>query len=191
MNKSKFVAFLIGLTGFAAGAPAAAQSLYFGGSIGNSEAHQDACAGAPRLCDRSDTSWSGNLGFMFTRNWGVELAYRDMGKVLEQDDSAGNTAQWKTKSGEAVVVGAFPIEKVSLYGKLGGYYAKTKMTSSGFLADAESKTRQWTYGVGIRYDVFRHLALRAEWQRYNNVGGNAVGFRADVNVLSGGLLIVF
>lgn len=190
MNKSKFVALFAALTAFAAAAPAAAQSFYFGGSIGNTEAHEDACQGAQFGCDRSDTSYSGNVGFMFTPNWGVELAYRDFGKVVEQDNGGGNTATLKTKSGEAVVVGAVPFYKVSFYGKAGGYYAKTKLQST-FLTEGESNNKQWTYGVGVRYDVFRHFAVRAEWQRYNNVGGKEVGVRADVNVLSGGVLIVF
>lgn len=189
MKKCKFAALVIGLASLASAFPAAAQSFYIGGSIGNNEAHQDACQGRSG-CDRSDTTWSGNVGFMFTRNWGVEVAYRDFGKVVELDDGAGNTAKWKTRSGEAVLVGAFPIQKFSLYGKAGGYRAKTDLTSS-YLTEGSSKNSQWTYGVGVRYDVFRHLGIRAEWQRYNNVGGASVGFRADVNVISGGLVLVF
>jgi len=190
MNKSKFVALVIGLAGLAAALPAAAQSFYIGGSIGNTEAHQDACSGAQFSCDRSDTNWSGNVGYMFTPNWGVELAYRDFGKVMEQDDGMGSTAKWKARSGEAVLVGALPIEKFSLYGKAGAYRAKTDLTST-FLVEGSSKNTQWTYGVGVSYDIFRHLRVRAELQRYNNVGGKEVGFRADVNVMSGGVLIVF
>ncbi|MEA3194356.1 MAG: OmpA-OmpF porin, family [Betaproteobacteria bacterium] len=189
MNKSKFAALVFAVTGVAATAPAAAQSFYVGGSIGNNEAHQDACNGLSG-CDRSDTTWSGNVGYMFTPNWGVELAYRDFGKVVEADDGVGNTAKWKTRSGEAVLVAALPIEKFSLYGKVGGYRAKTDLTSN-YLTEGSSKNTQWTYGVGVRYDVMRHLGLRAEWQRYNNVGGSAIGFRADVNVISGGVVFAF
>src|SRR6185503_13798327 len=136
MNKSKFVALFLTLLGLAASGPAAAQmSFYFGGSVGNTEARSDACQNAP-LCDRSDTGYTGNVGLMFNPNWGVELAYRDFGKVVESSDGLGNTAEWKTRSGEAVVVAALPFSQIGLgdsmaiYGKLGGYYAKTKMTSS-------------------------------------------------------------
>lgn len=191
MNKSKFVALFVALAGLAAAAPAAAQSsFYFGGSIGNTEAYQDACNLNGFICDRSDTNWGANMGFMFTPNWGIELGYRDLGKVLEQDDRAGNTMMVKSKLGEAVVVGAVPIYRLSVYGKAGAYQAKTDLTST-FLPEGSKKSHQWTYGVGVRYDVFRHLAVRAEWQRYNNLGGKGIDFQADVNVISGGLLIVF
>jgi opacity protein-like surface antigen len=191
MNKSKFVAFVIGVAGLAAALPAAAQtSFYIGGSIGNNEAHQDACGGATSGCDRSDTTWTGNVGFMFTPNWGLEVAYRHFGKVLEMDDGMGGTSNWKTRSGEAVLVGAFPIDKFSLYGKVGAYRAKTDLTST-ILTEGSSKNNQWTYGVGVRYDVFKHFGIRAEWQRYNNLGGAEVGFRADVNVISGGVVLAF
>src|SRR5205814_8718056 len=76
MNKSKFVALAIGL---AAAAPALADNdgLYFGGFIGKSESKESACRIPDMACDRKATSFSGNLGFMFTPNWGVEAAYHD------------------------------------------------------------------------------------------------------------------
>jgi OOP family OmpA-OmpF porin len=200
MNKSKFVALFVALAGLTAAAPAAAQvSFYFGGSIGDTQAKEDICAAAQFNCDRGDTGWSGNVGLMFNPNWGVEFAVRDMGTVLESDDGAGNSAKWTTKTGEGVIVGRLPLseiglgDKLAVYGKAGAYYAKTQLRSTGtyFLTNGESSNRQWTYGVGISYDVFKHLRLRAEWQRYNNLGGADVGFRADVEVLSGGVVIVF
>ena len=190
MNKSKFAALLVSIAGFAVAAPAAAQSFYFGGSIGNQEMMEDACSGAQSGCDRSDTTWTGNVGFMFTPNWGVELAYRDFGRVVEQRNQDGTSAEWKTKSGEVVVVGALPINKLTIYGKFGGYYAKTRLTSD-YLANADNSNRQWTGGIGVAYDLFRHLRIRGEWQRYNNLGGPDIGIRSDVNVVSGGVVFVF
>ena len=199
MNKSKFVALFVALLGLAAAAPAAAQmSLYFGGSIGNTEAHQDACQDAQFGCDRSDTSYAGHLGFMFSPNWGIEVTGRNMGKIVERTFGDGTAAEWKSKAVDAVVVGALPFSQIGLgnrfavYGKAGGYYARTNVESSSpSVASAERTNRQWTYGVGVSYDVFKWFRLRAEWQRYNNVGASEVGMRADVNVLSGGAVIVF
>jgi opacity protein-like surface antigen len=190
MNKSKFAALVVALAGLAAALPAAAQSFYIGGQIGHSEIQTGACQGAV-LCDRRDQSWSGNIGYMFSKNWGMEASYQHLGKVLETDDGMGNTTQAKTNLGDLVVVGALPIEKFSVYVKGGGYYAKTKLTSSGFIPDATSTSKQWTYGGGVRYDLWRHLAVRAEWQNYKKVGGKDVGFRGDVAVTTVGLLLVF
>lgn len=190
MNKSKFIALFVALAGLVAALPAAAQSFYFGGHLGHSEIDRKACQGSV-LCDRRDEAWSGNMGFMFTKNWGLEAGYHDLGKTLETDDGMGNTTQAKTKAGDLVIVGALPIEKFSPYVKAGAYYARTKLTSSGFIPDATSKTKQWTYGAGFRYDVWRHLAIRFEYQIFKKLGGTEVGFRGDVQAVTGGLLIVF
>ena len=190
MNKSKFAALVVGLIGLAAALPAAAQSFYFGGMLGNSQIESKACQGAA-VCDRRDDSWSGNLGFMFTQNWGLEAGYHHLGKVLETDDGAGNTVVAKTNAGDLVAVGALPFEKFSVYLKGGAYYAKTKQTSSSGAFDATSTAKQWTYGAGLRYDIWRHVAIRAEYQLFKKVGGKDVGFRGDVQTITGGLLIVF
>lgn len=194
MNKSKFVALLIGLAGLTAGAQALADNdgLYLGAQVGNSQSKESACSD-PTItqCDRKDTSWSGHLGFMFTPNWGAEVAYNYLGRVVDQDDGAGNTNSAKVKAVSAVLVGAFPIQSVSLYAKFGGYRAQTDLTASRLPESVSSRNNQWTYGVGIRWDVFKHLALRAEMQRFQNVGGAEVGFRSDVNTYSGGVLLTF
>ena len=193
MNKSKFVALLVGLAGLALALPAAAQSsFYFGGSIGNTEAKEDVCNGYV-LCDRQDTNWSGNVGFMFTPNWGIELAYRDWGKTIETNDTMGSSSELKTKSGEAVIVGAMPIYSLTLYGKAGGYYAKHRLTTTyANQANADGNNKQWTYGVGIRYDILKHIGIRAEWQRYNNVGTQKIGVVAPhVDMISGGIIFIF
>jgi len=109
---------------------------------------------------------------------------------MDQNDGAGMQSSAKVRAVDLVLVGAFPIQSVSLYGKFGGYRAQTDLTSS-YLTEGSSKNNQWTYGVGIRWDVFKHLALRAEMQRFQNVGGGAVGFRSDVNTYSGGVLLTF
>jgi len=190
MNKSKFAALFVALAGLVAALPAAAQSFYFGGMLGNSQMDPKGCQGAV-LCDRRDDAWSGNVGFMFTRNWGLEAGYHHLGKVLETDDAMGNTTQAKTNAGDLVIVGALPFDKFSVYVKGGAFYARTRLTSSGFIPDATSNTKQWTYGAGFRYDLWRHLAIRAEYQLFKKVGGTEVGFRGDVQTITGGLLIVF
>ena len=191
MNKSKFAALVVGLTALFAALPATAQSFYFGGQIGHSEINTGACQGAA-LCDRRDQSWSGNIGYMFTKYVGMEASYQNLGKVRETDDGMGNTTQAKTRLADLTIVGALPIEKLSVYLKGGGYYARTKQTSStGFIPDATSNSKQWTYGGGVRYDLWRNLAIRVEWQNYKKIGGTEVGFRGDVTVTSAGLLLVF
>jgi hypothetical protein len=42
----------------------------------------------------------------------------------------------------------------------------------------------------VRFDFLRNLAVRAEWQRYSDVGSSDIG-EADIDVLSLGLLFTF
>ena len=190
MKKSTPLILIFGLAAFAHAALAQDRVFYFGGSLGKTEAKVDACSGATLPCDRKDQNWGLQAGLEFDRNFGAEIGYRDLGKVTEQNDNAGMVASVKTKLVEAVGIAALPIERVSLYGK-GGVYGARSVLTSNFLTSGSGKNTNWTYGVGVRYDVLRHFGVRLEWQRYNNLGGNTVGFRSDVNTLSLGAVFRF
>ena len=91
-------------------------------------------------------------------------------------------------------VGSIPVmDRFSLYGKLGLYHAETKRNITGTLGpitstdnDKETNT-DLTFAFGARFDITRNLGLRAEWQRYLDVGGGEIG-EDDVDVLSVGVL---
>ena len=196
MNKSKFAALLVGLAGLAAALPAAAQtSCYVGGSLSKAESKDTACfMPSPQFtCDRKgELAWSAFAGLMFNKYFGVEGGYHNLGKIVEvADDSTGDRGWVRTRMGEVVAIGAFPIgDSFSIYAKGGGYYAKSTLTAS-FAPSAESTTKQWTFGAGAAWDVFKHAGLRAEYQRFNNVGGQEIGLRTDVDVMSLGAYIKF
>lgn len=192
MNKSKFAAVLVAIAGFVASAPALADQdgLFLGGMIGKSESKEGGCIDTNIFCDRRDNTWSGNAGYMFTRNWGAEAAYHNLGRVLDQDNQAGQSSTVRVRAISLVAIGSYSWDKFSIYLKAGAYRAKTDLTSS-YLTEGSSKNNQWTYAVGLRYDIFKHMALRAEWQKFNNVGGGAAGFRADVDTFTGGVLLTF
>jgi len=195
MNKSKFVALLVAL---AVHAPALAEggAFYFGGSLGKAESKEDACfrdSSTGYSCDRKgEGAWGAFVGVMVNQYFGVEAGYHNLGKVVEVANAATGDRAWvRSYIGELVAVAAFPIQSVTLYGKGGGYYGKSTQTGSFVTADTESTTKQWTYGVGVSWDVFRHAGLRAEWQRFNNLGGQEIGFRSDVDVMSLGAYLKF
>ena len=84
-------------------------------------------------------------------------------------------------------------DRFSLYGKLGLYRAETEQklqVTLGTLTVSDNKTEKnadLTFAFGARFDVTRNLGIRAEWQRYLNVGGGEIG-EDDVDVLSVGVL---
>ena len=190
MKKSIPLILIFGLAACAHAALAQDRVFYLGASLGKTEAKEDACSGATLPCDRKDQTLGLQAGLEFDRHFGAEIGYRSLGKVTEQNDNAGMTATVKSKLVEAVGIAALPIERFSLYGKGGVYGARSVLTSS-FLASGSSKNTNWTYGVGVRYDVLRRVGVRLEWQRYNNLGGNDVGFRSDVNTLALGAVFRF
>jgi hypothetical protein len=68
-----------------------------------------------------------------------------------------------------------------VFGRLGIFRARTKV-----FGEVEVNTA-WTYGVGVGYNL-GFIGIRAEWQRWDNVGGAATG-EDDINYFSvGGML---
>lgn len=163
---------------------------YLGGSLGHSTSKQETCSGAALPCDRRDTNWGMQMGVDFNRFVAVEVGYRNLGKVIEQSDGATRTAEVRAKAFEAVGIAALPVQKVSVYLKGGAYRAKSQLKST-FLTEADTTNTNWTMGAGVRYDMFEHFGVRLEYQRYNNLGSVAVGFRGDVDTYSLGAVIRF
>lgn len=161
---------------------------YAGASLGQSDAKDLDCSGFAS-CDKKDTAWKLFGGYQFNRYLGVEGAYTDLGKV--NASGPGGSVDIKSNAWEALAVGSYPIGSTGLapYVKGGVYRSETK--TSGALSGKETGT-DWTAGAGLRYDITRNLAVRAEWQRYNAVdagspGGVRVG-DSDVDVVSVGAL---
>ena len=48
----------------------------------------------------------------------------------------------------------------------------------------------WTYGLGVRLSFGGAIALRAEWQRYDNIGGSSTG-EDDIDFISAGVVLQF
>lgn len=178
-NKSTFavIAFIAALVSAPAAAQMGMSSVYVGGSLGQSEA-KDACEGFAG-CDEKDTAWKIFAGFQLTPMFAVELGYTDLGEVSAPGISAESTA-WDLSA-----IAAFPIgEAFSLYGRLGGYRAETEARAGALSAD-DSNTGL-TFGVGAGFNLSRNLGLRAEWQRYADVGDD--DDESDIDVLSIGVL---
>src|SRR6185295_15158214 len=198
MNKSKFAAILVAVAGLTVSAQALAEGGGFllGGSLGRAQAKEDACFldTSTFSCDRTGkVAYSVFAGLMMNKYFGVEVGYHDLGTLVEQVDATASRATVKTKLSEFVFIAAYPwLDRVSIYAKGGGYYARSTLTSDvPSMAPAQSKARQYTYGGGVSWDVFRHSGLRLEYQRYNNIGGAEVGFHTDVELVSVGAYFKF
>lgn len=193
MTKSKTTLTTAGLVAamlFAG--PATAQMMdwsaaYIGGSIGQSQA-KDACDGAAFAgvtCDDKDTAWKIFAGYQFNRNFAVEVGYTDLGEVSAS--AGGATVSAEATALEVVGIGSIPVaDRFSVYGKLGLYRGETDL-SSNFGVSGDESNNDLTFGFGVRFDLSRNAAIRAEWQRYGDVGGDSTG-ESDIDVMSVGLI---
>lgn len=188
--------YMIAVAFLFAAAPAAAQDLpkvYGGVTFGQSKAKGfcDEFSGAGISCDDKDTSLRLLGGYQFHRNFAVELGALYLGEV--QARGPGGTFTVESAALEALGVGMLPIaERFSLYGKAGIYRAETeaRLNTITIVATEKESNFDLTFGFGLRFDVAKNLALRAEWQRYMDVGGEDVG-EADIDVISFGVLLKF
>ena len=169
---------------------------YLGASIGQSQAKDTCDDSAGFSCDDQDTAWKVFAGYQFNRHLAVEAGYTDLGEFGLSGVLGGVSVRGtiEVTAFELMGVGSFPVaERFSLYGKLGLYRAETEQTITGTFGPvtrtdsvSESNT-DLTFAFGARFDITRNLGIRAEWQRYLDVGGGEIG-EDDIDVLSLGVL---
>lgn len=183
---------LLGVTLMVAALGASAQGFYVGAHGGVSQA-KSACddfSGPGISCDDKDVMWRILGGYQINKNFAVEAAYTDLGEA--KATGPGGFVSAKSHALELVAVGIVPIDRFSLYGKLGVYHGTTDGQARTVLVrgDASDTATELTYGVGAGFDVTRQVTLRAEYQKYNDFGGDNVG-KSDIDVFSLGVLFRF
>jgi OOP family OmpA-OmpF porin len=203
VKNGRLVMAILGLVAAAAAFPAAAQDdkgLYLGGSFGTS-AFKNVCSRAIVPCDDKDQAWRFFGGYQFNRYVAAELGYGDLGAATGNGDvpgTGGADGQFKAAVKEAWDLSAVfrfnVVGNLSALGRVGAYRVRTTVDFEGAFPDApthEAGTNSgFTYGAGLEYLMFSRLGLRAEWQRYDNVGVGSTG-EDDIDVLNIGVLFRF
>jgi OmpA-OmpF porin, OOP family len=192
MRRDKLlIAAMLGAAVMAAPAVSLAQARgdtgwYVGASVGPSKVKHVDCAGF-NSCDTKDAAFRILGGYQINRNFAAELGYHDLGQVTFS--APGVSGDIKTKAWELVGVGAYPFaNQFSVYGKLGAYRARSKLSASlAGLGSPKETSADLTFGLGAQYDLTREAGVRAEWQRYRGVGGDTAG-ESDVDAISIGLI---
>jgi opacity protein-like surface antigen len=200
MNKKKIGATILGVLLAAALGPAVAQEsergIYLGGSVGHSQ-YQDACESARVPCDEGDTAGRLFAGYQFNRTWSAEIGVGHFGEASGSGAVAGGagTGSFRLESygWDLSAVATIPVGGgLGVLGRLGVYRARTTLDQEGsfFAPMHEGGTVSgWTYGAGLSYGLGR-LGLRAEWQRYDNIGATSIG-KDEIDVFSLGVLFRF
>jgi OOP family OmpA-OmpF porin len=149
-----------------------------------------AAAGVP--CDDKGTTWKIFGGYQFNTYLGYELGIVDLGDRTAFVSGLG-VANAKFRIFEMLLVGTLPVsQRLSLYGKAGIFQWDADFDfPSGVAGSADANGNDFTYGLGVKYDVTRNAALRLEWQRYDDVGDAATTGRFKADVFGVSALISF
>lgn len=159
---------------------------YAGFGIG--QAMHDVQCAAGESCDDKDTAFKIFGGYQFNTYFGVEVGYTDLGKATITD--AGGVTKFEVAGFEVVGVGTLPInQQFAVYGKLGFFRWDLDASAPG-ISIGETGT-DLTYGIGVRYYFTKNLAVRAEWQRYNDIGNDATTGKSDSDFIGVGLVFKF
>jgi len=139
---------------------------YIGFGIGQTK-FKGGCNTPGATCDDTDTGGKLLGGYQFSKNFDLELAYADLGEA--KATSPAGTTMLGTKGFEASGVGMLPLG--------GGFSALARAGLFSWKADlkgptgsADASGTDLTYGFGVKFDFNRDVSVRAEWQRYKDVG---------------------
>jgi hypothetical protein len=122
-------------------------------------------------------------GYQFNRNWSAEIGVGHFGEATGSGvvaGAGGGTGSFSLKADgfDVTGIGTIPLSGgLGILARLGVYRARTTLDQQGsfFAPMHEAGTQSgWTYGAGLSYTLGR-FGLRAEWQRYDNIGANSVG----------------
>lgn len=189
----------------AGSAAAADQGWYLGGALGLATSHYGA-GDATRLgynpgatIDNDDLGAEVYGGYRLNANWAVEAAYVNLGRA-KFSGLAGSTGAKDKISAEGLslsLLGKVPLtQDFSLFGKLGAFAANAKyecVQNCGGIQNNDKDGVYATFGVGAQYDVSPHLALRAEYERFNGLksaaifNGSTTEFKSDYDLFTLGV----
>jgi len=180
--------------GLATAAPAGAQDsgLYLGGSLGSAES-KNTCKGIVGTCDDKDTAFKFFGGYQVNRNFAWELGYAFLGDVTGAGALGGTAFDFEitNKALDFSGIVTLPVnERFALFGRLGVYRSQVELSGTFPGLQGADHNTSFTWGLGLRFDFGRVLAVRAEWQHYPNIGGDNAGVD-DIDFLSLGLVMRF
>lgn len=193
---------VLGTTAIVAPAAIAAEMMagdagwYAGLSAGRAD-YKDGCdtsgTGFVGSCDDDDTGWKVYGGYQFTKSWGVEFGWVDFGEIDAKGTILGIpvTAKAEVDGWTLSGVGTLPFSNnFSGFAKLGIIRAKVDMkgTVAGVpVSVGDDSPTEWTAGLGVKYDFTQNVSLRAEWERFNDLGD----LESDIDLISLGVVFKF
>lgn len=200
-----FAVALLVLSGSVAASQASAQGFYIGGSVGKSDIDDDIAIPGLITSGTVDGKESGFKifgGYQFNQNFGVELAYVDLGKATYNGTFFGSPVtggKVEITGFNFSAVGTLPLNpSFSLFGKVGLFFweAEASDVTGGVPFSSADSSSDLSVGVGMSYNFTKNFGARVEWERFKAGGEDFLGFSsatgsASINLLSLGLVYKF
>jgi len=194
MTNGKKIVAILGLLAACAAAPAVAQDkgLYIGAQAGVAQ-YQESCQAQPGVCDDKDGTGRLFLGYQFNKYFALEGGYADAGNVqIAGTDPVLGPIDRKAHTYGFDLLGVFTIplaDRLSLLAKAGAFRWRAEVDDRVTGERRGETSAGFAYGVGFGYDLGK-LGIRAEFTRYDNVGGATAG-EDNVMLYTLGLLYRF
>lgn len=156
---------------------------YVGGSVGRTNYDAGGCV-AFFSCDDEATGFKIYTGGRFSRYFGLELGYVNLGNANR------NGGEIKAQGANLSLLGIIPItDYFNVFGKVGGFYGWTRTSTpvAGLPAGKEDGLGL-SYGLGVQFDINKTFAVRGEWDRYRV---KYVNQRGDADLYTVGLVVKF
>lgn len=140
----------------------------------------------PAFAD-SDIGYRNFGGYRFTRHWGVELGYSDLGRGYGAESSQFEAQKYgaQTSAWTLAGTGVLPIGKdFSLQGRLGLSVATpdaTAMSAGTGIGSAFPRYRPTVlWGFGGQFDVTGSVGLRVDYNNFGRLADDPNGARSDL-----------
>lgn len=197
-HKRMMATLLIAAAPFAAGTSVFAQTQAqtsqpgFYGGVGAGVGRTDVdVGGISGSTDKRDNAWKLFGGYQFNRYIAVEGGYVNLGKASVAGPQGFATLD--SNAWQVGAVGSLPLnQQFALTGKLG--LARTNTDASGSVGGipfaGSGHDTAPTYGLGMRYDLTRTVALRGDWDRYR-VNNGGIGGKSDSDLFTVGAQFKF
>lgn len=209
MNK-KLLSALVAASAMACSATASAGFFdltlepYVTASVGQGMADSDrycsltnTYSGSPVTCDDNDLALKAAIGLEVNEYIMMEGGYVSLSKF--KGANAGTTASAEMNGVTMRIVGTWHFTDDFMLMATGGLaILHTDVKSNVPIAPApasptnvEETDAEWTFGLGVQYNLTKTIGLRAEWERYFNVGDPYTTGESDIDVATAGVLWKF
>ena len=159
-----------------------ANANYIGANIGSANA--EGFCSSLESCDTSSNAWKLYAGVPIQNGLLLESAYMNLGEQ-QGKKSDGSTTKTQRSGYTAAGVVTLPVsDSLHLYGKGGMLWWTSDESHTNQSQTVEGKST--FYGVGADYRLNGNLGIRAEWERYSEVGSEQLNDR-NINLLSVGV----